>query len=85
MKVNATIALDADDDELEKRILERGKTSGRTDDQDPEKIRNRFANYQKETAPLKAYYEKQGKFHSVNGIGNIDDITGRLSKIIDTL
>ncbi|MEZ4811561.1 MAG: adenylate kinase [Allomuricauda sp.] len=85
MKVNATIALEAEDDILVARLLERGKQSGRSDDQDESKIRNRFDEYNQKTAPLKAYYERQGKFHSVNGIGEIIEITGRLSKVIDAL
>lgn len=85
MKVNATIALEADDDVLVARLLERGKQSGRSDDQDESKIRNRFDEYNQKTAPLKAYYEKRGKFHSVNGIGEIGEITERLSKVIDSL
>ena len=85
MKVNATIALEAEDDILVERLLERGKSSGRSDDQDESKIRNRFDEYNQKTAPLKAYYEEQGKFHSVNGIGGIDEITQRLSKVIDSL
>lgn len=85
MKVNATIALEAEDDILVERLLERGKSSGRSDDQDESKIRNRFDEYNEKTAPLKAYYEAQGKFHSVNGIGDIQDITERLSKVIDSL
>ena len=85
MKVNATIALEAEDDILVERLLERGKSSGRSDDQDESKIRNRFDEYNQKTAPLKAYYEKQGKFHSVNGIGEIEEITERLSKVIDAL
>ncbi|RDY61979.1 adenylate kinase [Flagellimonas nanhaiensis] len=85
MKVNATIALEAEDDILVARLLERGKESGRSDDQDESKIRNRFDEYKQKTAPLKAYYEKQGKFHSVNGIGEIKEITERLSQVIDAL
>jgi adenylate kinase len=85
MKVNATIALEAEDDILVERLLERGKSSGRSDDQDESKIRNRFDEYNEKTAPLKAYYEAQGKFHSVNGIGEIEEITQRLSKVIDSL
>ncbi len=85
MKVNATIALEAEDDILVERLLERGKSSGRSDDQDESKIRNRFDEYNEKTAPLKAYYEEQGKFHSVNGIGEINEITTRLSKVIDSL
>ncbi|WP_420323042.1 adenylate kinase [Flagellimonas sp.] len=85
MEVNATIALEADDDILVNRLLERGKESGRPDDQDEGKIRNRFDEYNQKTAPLKEYYQKQGKFHSVNGIGEIEEITGRLGKVIDAL
>ncbi|WP_431123186.1 adenylate kinase [Flagellimonas flava] len=83
MQVDATIALEADDDVLVSRLLERGKESGRSDDQDENKIRNRFDEYNQKTAPLKAYYDKQGKFHSVNGIGEIAEITERLSDVID--
>ncbi|MCK0160663.1 adenylate kinase [Allomuricauda sp. F6463D] len=85
MKINATIALEAEDDILVARLLERGKSSGRSDDQDESKIRNRFDEYNQKTAPLKAFYKAQGKFHSVNGIGEIEDITERLSKVIDSL
>ena len=85
MQVNATIALEADDEILLQRLLERGKESGRSDDQDEAKIRNRFDEYNEKTAPLRSYYEKQGKFHSVNGIGEILEITERLSSVIDAL
>ncbi|MGB5377989.1 adenylate kinase [Muriicola sp.] len=85
MKIHATIALEANDEVLIKRLLERGKDSGRPDDQDESKIRNRFEEYNLKTAPLKEYYEAQEKFHSVNGIGSIEDITERLTKVINTL
>ncbi len=85
MKINATIALEANDEVLIQRLLERGEVSGRTDDQDEDKIRNRFEEYNQKTAPLKKFYEDQGKFHSVNGIGAIDEITHRLAKVIEEL
>ena len=85
MKINATIALEANDDILVKRLLERGETSGRSDDQDESKIRNRFDEYKLKTAPLKDYYEGQHKFHSVNGIGSINKITERLTNLIVSL
>jgi len=85
MEIKATIALEARDDLLVKRLLERGLTSGRTDDQDESKIRNRFEEYNNKTAPLKSYYEGQNKFHSVNGIGTIDEITERLTQLIARL
>ena len=83
--VNATVALEADDNILVARLLERGKTSGRIDDQDEEKIRNRYQEYNEKTAPLIGYYKEQNKFHSVNGIGTIADITERLTAVIDSL
>lgn len=85
LKINATIALEANNDILIERLLERGKISGRTDDQDVDKIRNRFDEYNLKTAPLKEYYEEQGKFHSVDGIGTIEEITARLTKVIEGL
>ena len=85
MSISATLALEADDDILIDRLIKRGKTSGRADDQDEEKIRNRFDEYNNKTAPLRAFYEAQGKFHSVNGIGEIEEITQRLTALIDGL
>ena len=85
MQVDATIALEADEDELTARLLERGKTSGRTDDTDEIKIRTRFAEYNAKTAPLIEFYKKQNKLHSVNGIGEIDQITERIASIIASL
>lgn len=83
--ITATIALEADDEVLVQRLLERGKTSGRPDDQDEEKIRNRYQEYNEKTAPLMNYYKKQNKFYAVNGIGSIAEITERLSAVIDNL
>ena len=83
MQVTATIALEATDDELVERLLKRGETSGRSDDQDEAKIRNRFDEYNQKTLPLRSFYTDQSKFHSVNGIGTIDEITARLTSIID--
>lgn len=83
--ITATVALEANDEILVQRLLERGKTSGRIDDQDEEKIRNRYQEYNEKTAPLMNYYKNQDKFHAVNGIGTIQEITERLSKVIDNL
>ncbi len=85
MVVTATIALEANDEVLVKRLLERGKTSGRADDQDEEKIRNRYQEYNEKTAPLIEYYSQQGKFFAVDGIGSIHEITERLSSVINNL
>lgn len=83
--VTATIALEADDEILVERLLERGKTSGRADDQDEAKIRNRYEEYNEKTAPLMNFYNEQDKFYAVNGIGDIAEITKRLSEVIDQL
>ena len=85
MGINATIALEANDEVLIERLLERGKISGRSDDQDVTKIRNRFDEYNQKTTPVKEFYEAQGKFHSVNGIGSIAEITERLTKVIEDI
>ena len=83
MSITATIALEANDKILTERLINRGKTSGRVDDQDENKIRNRFEEYNNKTAPLKSFYSTQGKFYSVNGIGSVEEITQRLTKLID--
>ena len=85
MEISATISLEANNDVLIKRLLERGKSSGRIDDQNESKIINRFKEYNKKTAPLKTYYIDQNKFYSVSGIGSIDIITNRLVQVIDSL
>ena len=85
MRIHGTLALEADDEVLIKRLVERGKVSGRTDDQDEEKIRNRFIEYNEKTAPLIAFYQTQGKYHAINGIGTIEEITTRLSETIDKI
>ncbi|MCC9041646.1 adenylate kinase [Myroides sp. M-43] len=85
IRLAGTVALEANDDILVARILERGKTSGRADDQDEAKIRYRYTEYNENTAPLIKYYQDKNVFHAVDGIGSIEEITGRLSKVIDTL
>ncbi len=82
-QVTATVALEANDEILIQRLLERGKTSGRADDQDENKIRNRYDEYNEKTAPLIDYYTNRNLFYSVNGIGTIEEVTRRLSSIID--
>ncbi len=83
--INGMVALEVPEDLLVERLLERGKTSGRPDDQDEDKIRNRFNEYNTKTAVLKDYYDNQNKYFGANGVGSIDDITERLSTIIDSL
>jgi len=85
MAISATLALEATDDLLVDRLLKRGETSGRTDDQDKAKIRNRFDEYNAKTAPLKAYYQAQNKFFIIDGVGAIEEITARLEEVVDQL
>jgi adenylate kinase len=83
--INGMVALEVPENLLVERLFERGKTSGRPDDQDEQKIRNRFNEYNTKTAILKDYYEAQNKYFGVNGVGSIDDITNRLCEVFDKL
>jgi adenylate kinase len=74
LSISCMIALDVPDEELRVRIRERAKTSGRIDDQDPQKIENRIRVYKEETAPVADFYRAQGKYNEVNGVGTIEQI-----------
>ena len=85
LKINATIALDVNEDELISRLLDRGKITNRSDDQDIEKIKNRFNEYNNKTSILINFYQKQNKFFYVDGKGSVEDITSRLFDLVDSL
>lgn len=72
--ISAMLALEVDNEELIKRLLLRGKESGRPDDQNESIIRNRVNEYNTKTLPLKNFYSEQSKFHSIDGIGSINQI-----------
>jgi adenylate kinase len=84
-QINGMVALEVSEDILVTRLLERGKVSGRTDDTDEAKIRNRFNEYNTKTAVLKDYFETQNKYYGVNGVGSVEEITQRISTVFDTL
>ncbi|WP_297336015.1 adenylate kinase [Algoriphagus sp.] len=84
MSISGMIALDVPESVLKERIKERGKTSGRVDDQDEEKINTRISVYFQETLPVAAYYEKQGKFTKINGVGTIQGIFNDIAHVIDS-
>lgn len=84
-EITAMLALEVEEQELITRLLERGKSSGRADDQNPEIIKNRIQVYENETAILKDYYSEQNKFVGVEGVGSIESITKSLCKEIDAL
>lgn len=76
--ISAMLALEVDNEELIKRLLLRGKETGRPDDQDETIISNRVNEYNNKTLPLKEYYSEQSKFHSIKGIGTVESIFGDL-------
>lgn len=84
-QINAMVALEVEDNVLVERLLERGKTSGRSDDADEGIIKNRIKEYYNKTAVLKNYYSAQNKYFGVDGVGSISEITERLSEVIDQL
>src|SRR5690554_4629102 len=71
------------DEVLKERIRGRGKTSGRTDDQDEEKINTRIKVYLDETLPVADFYQKQGKLSKVHGVGEIDEIFGKIAEVVE--
>lgn len=78
--ISGMIALEVGDDELERRLLERGKESGRPDDANPEVIQKRIKEYNDKTAPVAGFYQQQDKFTSINGVGSVDEI---FAEIVD--
>ncbi|OUV75982.1 MAG: adenylate kinase [Flavobacteriales bacterium TMED123] len=83
--ISAMLSLKVEDKELIKRLLERGKDSGRADDQNERIISNRINEYNNKTAPLKAYYHAQNKLSEIEGVGSITEIAKKLNTVIDTL
>ena len=77
------LALEVDDEELIKRLLNRGKDSGRADDQNRGIIQKRITEYNNKTAPLKEYYSRQNKYYGVKGVGTIDSIFESLCDVIE--
>jgi adenylate kinase len=83
--VSCLIALNVDDEEIVNRILLRGKTSGRPDDNDESIVRNRINVYNQETTPVFDHYLAQGKSSKVHGLGTIEEIFCRLCDVIDNV
>lgn len=82
--ISGMVALQVNDDELERRLLLRGKESGRPDDANPEVIRKRIVEYNNKTAPVADFYKEQNKFKSINGIGSVEEIFDAICAIINT-
>jgi adenylate kinase len=81
--ISGMIALEVGDDELERRLLERGKESGRPDDANPEVIRKRIKEYTDKTPPVAGFYQNQNKFKSINGVGSVDEIFDAIVNVIE--
>ncbi len=82
--ISGMVALEVEEEELKKRIRERGKTSGRVDDQDEDKINTRIRVYLDETIPVAKFYEKQGKYYAIKGIGAVEEIFANICGKIDS-
>lgn len=76
-KIHAVIGLEVPDDELTARMINRGKETGRADDNE-ETIRERLDVYHSQTAPLRDYYIGEGKYHAVDGLGSVDEVFTRI-------
>jgi len=83
--VSAMLSLEVEKQELIDRLLNRGKESGRADDQDVSVIENRINVYNQKTSPLIEYYKAQAKHSGINGMGTIEDIAGRLNIAVEKL
>ncbi|WP_423773864.1 adenylate kinase, partial [Alistipes putredinis] len=83
LKVDVMIYMDVPEEELVKRILLRGKESGRADDASEEVIRDRIKVYHEQTAIVADFYAKQGKFADINGLGTMDEVFDRICQVTD--
>jgi adenylate kinase len=81
--ISKVLALEVTGDELVKRLLKRGETSGRSDDTNEEVIRKRFNVYKSETEPVADYYSEQNKLEKIEGEGSVDEIFQALSNSIE--
>jgi adenylate kinase len=84
-RVAAMVALEVPQEELKHRLLERAKSSGRTDDADPEIINKRLEVYSSETLPVLKHYDALGRYIGIDGIGSIHEVTERLNKALDPI
>lgn len=82
LNIDLVLKLDVNEEVIKERIAERSKVSGRADD-DAEKLLKRIDEYFTKTIHVLPYYEKQEKVSTVNGIGSIDEVTQRISAVID--
>lgn len=84
-EISLMLALEVEEEELKKRLLLRGKDSGRADDVDPAIIQKRIDVYNNETMPVKDFYTEQGKYRGVNGVGSVEAIFEYLCSHIESV
>ena len=84
LEVGLMVYMDVPEEELVKRILLRGKVSGRADDASEDVIRNRIKIYNAQTAVVADYYKAQGKYEKVPSLGTIEEVFDRICKVIDS-
>jgi len=82
-EIALVIALEVSEEELVKRLLNRGKTSGRSDDTNETVIHQRFSVYRNETAPIADHYKKLKKFQTIKGEGSVEEIFDSICQAID--
>lgn len=83
--LTALLELKVPAEELIVRLMDRAKVSGRTDDADPNVIKNRIQVYRENTMPVAGYYNEQDKAHDIHGVGSIEEITQRLIDELDSV
>ncbi len=83
-EVSVVLQLEVPEEMLTERLLNRGKTSGRADD-NAETIRKRLEVYHSQTAPLAAWYTAEGKLHAIKGYGALEEINAALCGVIDNV
>lgn len=79
--ITCMVSLDVPEDELVSRLVKRGETSGRADDNEGT-VRKRFKEYTEKTLPVATYYQAQNKLFSVDGVGSLDEIYGRIKSVL---
>ena len=81
-QINALILLDVNQEEVVRRIMSRGATSGRADDLKEETITTRYGNFVNYTTPVYDYYDKLGLAHRVDGMQSIDEVAADVEAIV---
>ena len=82
-KIDLVLAMEVPEEELVQRMIGRSKTSGRTDDADPQVQKKRIAVYKNETLAVADHYRQFDRVVTLNGLGSIEDIFSSLCKEID--